>query len=69
MYNIPIDKQRFISLGFGYIHGSGFSCTVVTQESSDLTLVEGDTQTIHSRSRAAAEHLIQVLHTNSSHQT
>lgn len=66
MYDVPMDKQRSISLVVN-AHGSGFSCTVVSEESSDLTLVEGDTQTVHSRSRAAAEHLIQVLHTHSNH--
>lgn len=55
--------------GFGYAHGCGFSCTVVAEESRDLTLIKGDTQTIHGRSRAAAKHLIQVLHTHSDHQT
>lgn len=50
-------------------HGRGLSGSVVSEESRDLSFVEGDAQTVHCRFGAATEHLDQVLHTNPHHQT
>lgn len=44
-----------------YVHGGGLSSSVVTQESSDLTLIKAEAEAVHSRSGASGEHFDQVF--------
>lgn len=44
--------------------GGGFPCAVATKEGSDLVLIEGDVEPVHSGPAVGLKHLHQVLHTH-----
>lgn len=48
--------------------GGGFSGSIVTQECSDLVLIESDVKSVHGWPATGLKHLHQVLHTHSRHQ-
>lgn len=43
-----------------YIHGGGFSCSIVTQEGGDLSLIEVQTQSIDRHLVSLTVHLLQI---------
>lgn len=51
-----------------HAHGGGFPGSVVSQEGCDLSLVEGDAETVDGRARAPGKHLHQVLDLHPHHQ-
>lgn len=43
-----------------YIHGGGFSCSIVTQEGGDLSLIKVQTQSIDRHLVSLTVHLLQI---------